>query len=691
MEIKPDEIASILRERIEGLETDSADLTEVGTVLSVADGIARVHGLDNCMALEMLELPHGVTGLALNLESDNVGAVLFGEWDKIVEGDTVKRTGHLLEIPVGEELLGRMVDPLGRPLDNRGEIATTETRPAEFKAPGVVERQPVEEPVQTGLMAIDGMIPIGRGQRELIIGDRQTGKTAIAIDTIINNKDKDLICIYVAIGQRMSTVVQLKETLEENGAMENTIIVAAPADEAAPIKYIAPYAGCAMGEHFLYNGKAALCVYDDLTKHASAYRQMSLLLRRPPGREAYPGDVFYLHSRLLERAVKLNDELGGGSLTALPIIETQASDVSAYIPTNVISITDGQIFLESDLFFSGVRPAINVGISVSRVGGNAQTKAMKKVAGKLRLDLSQYRDLEAFAQFGSELDPETQKALTRGERLVELLKQKEREPLGVADQVASIYSGTGGYLDRIKVERVGEFLADLRVRLHSEKTGPARPDRGRPASSRTRTRRRSARRSATSSTTSAPTSTSTATRSRPASPTGSSRATKAEPERRRASRDRRGGDRDARTRPRRRPRRPSRAGASTMATQKEVKSRIASIKNINKITRAMEMVAAARLRRSEQRIADLRPYSEGMRKLTRIAAAHAGGVPRVPVLDERENVEQVGIVLVTGDRGLAGAFNSNIIREGMRAARAASARKAPSRRSRSSAARASRR
>src|SRR5215469_11462525 len=443
MEIKPDEIASILRERIEGLETDSADLTEVGTVLSVADGIARVHGLDNCMALEMLELPHGVTGLALNLESDNVGAVLFGEWDKIVEGDTVKRTGHLLEIPVGEQLLGRMVDPLGRPLDNRGDVATTETRPAEFKAPGVVQRQPVEEPVQTGPMAIDG---------------------------IINNKDKDLICVYVAIGQRMSTVVQLKEILEENGAMENTIIVAAPADEAAPIKYIAPYAGCAMAEHFLYNGKAALCVYDDLTKHASAYRQMSLLLRRPPGREAYPGDVFYLHSRLLERAVKLNDDLGGGSLTALPIIETQASDVSAYIPTNVISITDGQIFLESDLFYSGVRPAINVGISVSRVGGNAQTKAMKKVAGKLRLDLSQYRDLEAFAQFGSELDPETQKALTRGERLVELLKQKEREPLSVADQVATIYSGTGGYLDRIKVDRVAEFLADLRTRLHSEKS-----------------------------------------------------------------------------------------------------------------------------------------------------------------------------------------------------------------------------
>jgi F-type H+/Na+-transporting ATPase subunit alpha len=470
MEIKPDEIGKILRQRIEGLETDAADLSEVGTVLSVADGIARVHGLDNCMSLEMLELPHGVTGLALNLEADNVGAVLFGEWDKVVEGDTVKRTGRLLEIPVGDEMLGRLVDPLGRPLDDKGEINTSETRPAEFKAPGVVQRQPVEEPMQTGLKAIDSMIPIGRGQRELIIGDRQTGKTAIGIDTIINNKDKDLICIYVAIGQRMSTVVQVMETLEEAGAMDNTIIVAAPADEAAPIKYMAPYAGCAMGEHFLYNGKHALCIYDDLTKHAYAYRQMSLLLRRPPGREAYPGDVFYLHSRLLERAVKLNDDLGGGSLTALPIIETQASDVSAYIPTNVISITDGQIFLESDLFFSGVRPAINVGISVSRVGGNAQTKAMKKVAGKLRLELSQYRELEAFAQFGSELDPDTQKTLSRGERLVEALNQDERSPLTVADQVASIYAGTGGYLDRIKVDRVSDFLSDLLGRLHSEQS-----------------------------------------------------------------------------------------------------------------------------------------------------------------------------------------------------------------------------
>jgi F-type H+-transporting ATPase subunit alpha len=468
MEIKPDEITKILRERIEGLEAESTDLAEVGTVLSIGDGIARVHGLDNCMSLEMLELPHDVVGLALNLEEDNVGAVLFGEWEEIVEGDQVKRTGKLLEIPVGDALLGRLVDPLGRPLDDKGDVKSDQTRPAEFKAPGVVQRQQVNEPMQTGLKAIDSMIPIGRGQRELIIGDRQTGKSAIAIDTIINNKDSDLVCIYVAIGQRMSTVMQFMETLEQYGAMDNTIIVAAPADEAAPIKYMAPYAGCAMGEHFLYNGGHALCIYDDLTKHAFAYRQMSLLLRRPPGREAYPGDVFYLHSRLLERAVKLSEELGSGSLTALPVIETQAGDVSAYIPTNVISITDGQIFLESDLFHSGVRPAINVGISVSRVGGNAQTKAMKRVAGKLRLDLSQYRELEAFAQFGSELDPDTQRTLARGERLVAALNQRERSPLSVADQVVSIYAGTGGYLDRIKSERVQGFLEDLITRMRSE-------------------------------------------------------------------------------------------------------------------------------------------------------------------------------------------------------------------------------
>src|SRR3954467_12864496 len=468
MQIKPDEITSILKSRIEGLDEGSAELTEVGTVLSVGDGIARIHGLENCMSFEMLEFPHGVRGLALNLESDNVGAVLFGNWEHVVEGDTVKRTNQLLEIPVGEALLGRIVSPLGEPLDGKGDIETSELRPAEFKAPGVVQRQPVTEPLQTGLKAIDSMIPIGRGQRELIIGDRQTGKTAIAIDTIINNKDTGVVSIYVAIGQRMATVVQLAETLAENGALDNAIIVAAAADEAAPIKFLPPYAGCAMGEYFLYKGGHALCIYDDLTKHAFAYRQMSLLLRRPPGREAYPGDVFYLHSRLLERAVKLNDDLGGGSLTALPIIETQAGDVSAYIPTNVISITDGQIFLEADLFRSGVRPAINVGISVSRVGGNAQPKPMKKVAGRLRLDLSQYRELEAFSQFGSDLDADTQAPLSRGERLVEALNQDELKPWPVEDEVAAIYSGTAGYLDRIKVDRISDFHQMMRERLHAE-------------------------------------------------------------------------------------------------------------------------------------------------------------------------------------------------------------------------------
>jgi len=468
MQIKPDEITSILKSRIEGLDAGSAELTEVGTVLSVGDGIARVHGLENAMSFEMLELPHGVTGLALNLESDNVGVVLFGNWDKIVEGDTVKRTGSLLEIPVGEEMLGRIVDPLGNPLDGKGDINASAKRPAEFKAPGVVQRQPVVEPMQTGIKAIDAMIPIGRGQRELIIGDRQTGKTTIAIDTIINNKSTGVICVYVAIGQRMATVVALAETLSEAGAMENTIIVAAGADEAAPVKFLAPYAGAAMAEHFLYEGGAALCVYDDLTKHAFAYRQMSLLLRRPPGREAYPGDVFYLHSRLLERAVKLNDDLGGGSMTALPIIETQAGDVSAYIPTNVISITDGQIFLEPKLFFSGVRPAINVGISVSRVGGNAQIKPMKKVAGRLKLELSQYRDLEAFAQFGSDLDADTQATLARGERLVKTLNQNERSPMPVEEQVVVIYAATNGFLDRVSVDRVQEFHTALVESMRAE-------------------------------------------------------------------------------------------------------------------------------------------------------------------------------------------------------------------------------
>jgi F-type H+-transporting ATPase subunit alpha len=468
VQIKPDEITSILRDRIQGLDDGGADLSEVGTVLSVADGIARLHGLDNCMSLELLELPHDVTGLALNLESDNVGAVLFGAWDRIEEGDQVKRTGRLLEVPVGDELLGRIVDPLGNPLDGKGDVNTSQTRPAEFKAPGVVQRQSVNEPLLTGIKPIDAMTNVGRGQRELVIGDRQTGKTSICLDAIINQKETGVKCIYVAIGQRMSTVVDVARQLDDAGALDHTIIVAAPADEAAPIKFLAPYAGCAMGEHFLYEGGHALAIYDDLTKHAYAYRQMSLLLRRPPGREAYPGDVFYLHSRLLERSVKLNDELGGGSLTALPIIETQAGDVSAYIPTNVISITDGQIFLEADLFRSGVRPAINVGISVSRVGGSAQTKPMKKVAGRLRLELSQYRELEAFAQFGSELDADTQATLARGERLVATLNQGERDPWAVESQVAAIYAGTGGYLDRIKTERVAEFLDMLLARLRSE-------------------------------------------------------------------------------------------------------------------------------------------------------------------------------------------------------------------------------
>jgi F-type H+-transporting ATPase subunit alpha len=461
MQINPDEITSILKSRIEGLDTSSADLAEVGTVLSVADGIARVHGLENCMSFEMLELPHGVTGLALNLEADNVGAVLFGPWEEISEGDTVKRTKRLLEIPVGDGLLGRIVDPLGNPLDGKGAIKNDGYRPVEHKAPGVVQRQPVKQPMQTGIKAIDGMIPIGRGQRELIIGDRQTGKTAIALDTIINNKDTGVISIYVAIGQRKATVVALAKQLEDAGALENTIIVMAAADESAPITFLAPYAGCAMGEYFLYNGKHALTIYDDLTKHAYAYRQMSLLLRRPPGREAYPGDVFYLHSRLLERAVKLNDDLGAGSLTSLPIIETQAGDVSAYIPTNVISITDGQIFLEPKLFNAGVRPAINVGISVSRVGGSAQIGPMKKVAGRLKGELSQFRELEAFSQFGSELDADTQRTLARGQRLVKTLNQGERQPLPVALQVVQIYAATNGHLDRIVVDKVEKFLDGL--------------------------------------------------------------------------------------------------------------------------------------------------------------------------------------------------------------------------------------
>ena len=467
MRLRPEEITSILKQRIEDYDVET-NLAEVGTVLQVGDGIARVYGLENCFSMEMLEFEHGVVGLALNLEADNVGAALFGDWALIQEGSVVKRTGRVASVPVGEALVGRIVDPLGRPLDGAGPIATEERRPLEFKAPGVVDRQPVKEPIQTGLKAIDSMIPIGRGQRELIIGDRSTGKTAIMIDTILNQRGGDVVCVYVAIGQKASSVAQVHQRLKEEGAMDYTIIVSAAASEAAPIKWMAPYAGCAMGEFFLYSGRHSLCMYDDLSKHADAYRQMSLLLRRPPGREAFPGDVFYLHSRLLERACKLTDELGGGSLTALPVIETQAGDVSAYIPTNVISITDGQIFLESDLFYSGVRPAINVGISVSRVGGNAQTKAMKKVAGRLRLDLAQYRNLEAFAQFGSELDAVTQRALTLGERMVATLNQPQYQPWPFEEQVAAIFAGIRGYLMDVPTAQVPRFQEELREHLRAE-------------------------------------------------------------------------------------------------------------------------------------------------------------------------------------------------------------------------------
>jgi len=469
VKLRPEEITAILKDRIEQFDVE-ADLAEVGTVLQVGDGIARIHGLENCVALERLELEHGVVGIAFNLEEDNVGAALFGEWVHVREGEPARRTGDVMSVPVGEALLGRVVDPLGTPLDGLGAIEADEQRPLEFKAPGVIKRQPVKEPLQTGIKAIDSMTPIGRGQRELIIGDRSTGKTAIAVDTILNQRGGDVICIYVAIGQKGSTVAQVVEKLRDEGAMEYTIVVSAPAQEAAPIKWMAPFAGCAMGEHFLYNGRHALCIYDDLSKHADAYRQLSLLLRRPPGREAFPGDVFYLHSRLLERACKLSDELGGGSLTALPIIETQAGDIAAYIPTNVISITDGQIFLESGLFFSGVRPAINVGTSVSRVGGNAQTRAMKRVAGRLRLDLAQYRELEAFAQFGSELDKATQDALARGERMVATLNQPQYQPWPVEEQVVAIYAGTQGYLDTVPPAQVPRFHEELREHLRAEGT-----------------------------------------------------------------------------------------------------------------------------------------------------------------------------------------------------------------------------
>src|SRR5436189_124071 len=460
MDIKAEEISKIIRDQIGSYAVD-VDGAEVGTIVSIGDGIARVHGVQNTMAGEMLEFPHGVYGIALNLEEESVGTVLLGDYKEIKEGDTVKRTGRIISVPVGPELVGRVVNALGQPIDGKGPIVSKLSHPIERIAPGVVDRSPVKEPMQTGLKAIDAMVPIGRGQRELIIGDRQTGKTAVAVDAIINQRGQDMICIYNAIGQKQSTVAQVVRTLEEAGAMEYTIVVSAGASDPAPLLYISPYSACTMGEYFRDNGPHALVIYDDLSKHAQAYRAISLLLRRPPGREAYPGDVFYLHSRLLERAAKLKKELGGGSLTALPIIETQAGDLSAYIPTNVISITDGQIFLESDLFHQGVRPAINVGNSVSRVGGSAQVKAKRQVAGTLRLDLAQYRELAAFAQFGRDLDKATQAQLARGQRLTEILKQPQYRPMDVEKQVLIIWSATNGYIDDVPIERIKKFEAEL--------------------------------------------------------------------------------------------------------------------------------------------------------------------------------------------------------------------------------------
>jgi len=460
MQIRADEITQLIRQQIENYESKIA-VDEVGTVNTLGDGIARVHGLDKVMAGELLSFPHDLAGIAMNLEEDQVGVVLLGEYTEIKEGDEVKRTGRIMSVPVGDALVGRVVNSLGQPIDDKGPISTSEFIALERLAPGVIDRQPVREPMATGLKAIDSMIPIGRGQRELIIGDRQTGKTAIALDTIINNKGNDLICIYCAIGQKRSSIAQVVKILSDYGAMDYTIVVAASASEPAPMQYIAPYAACAMGEYFRDSKRHALCIYDDLSKHAASYREISLLLRRPPGREAYPGDVFYLHSRLLERAAKLSDKKGGGSLTALPVIETQAGDVSAYIPTNVISITDGQIFLETDLFNQGVRPAVNVGISVSRVGGSAQIKAMRQVAGSLKLDLAQYRELAAFAQFGSDLDKATQAQLNRGQRLVEVLKQKQFSPLPFSKQILIIFAGTNGFLDYLPVDQVSDFEAEL--------------------------------------------------------------------------------------------------------------------------------------------------------------------------------------------------------------------------------------
>ena len=605
MAIRPEEISSILKKQLQEFQME-VEVSSVGSVLSVGDGIARVWGLQDAMSNELLEFPNGLYGIALNLEEENIGCVLLGPYDQVKEGDPVKRTGRIVEVPVGEALIGRVVNPLGQPLDGRGEINATKFRPIESEAPGIVDRRGVHEPLQTGLKAIDSLVPIGRGQRELIIGDRQTGKTSLAVDTIINQRGEDVICIYVAIGQKASTVAGVVNVLKEYGAMDYTIVVAATASEPAPLLYIAPYAGCAMGEEFMYQGKHVLIVYDDLTKHAAAYRELSLLLRRPPGREAFPGDVFYLHSRLLERSAKLSDELGGGSLTALPIVETQAGDISAYIPTNVISITDGQIFLESDLFYSGIRPAISVGRSVSRVGGSAQIPAMKQVAGPLRLDLSQYRELAAFAQFGSDLDRATRARLTRGERVTEILKQGEHVPMPIEEQVVSIFAATNGYLDDIATENVGKFEQGLLNYMRNQKADllSAIKNEGKMSGERLAELRQAV-------------------------------------EELRSSLPTKG---------------------ATMAGQsmRHIKRRINSINSIQQITRAMEMVAASKLRRAQQRVNSSRPFTQGLSQvLAQLVASEASSYGQRalgdlhPLLALREG-DKVCYLVVTSDQGLAG-------------------------------------
>ncbi len=626
-QIKADEITELLRQQIENFE-QRIQVDEVGTVISLGDGIARVHGLDKVMAGELIEFPHGIAGLAMNLDEDQVGAVLLGDYTEIKEGDSVKRTGKIMSVPVGEALIGRVVNALGQPIDDKGPINTDKFLPVERLAPGVIDRQSVREPMATGIKAIDTMIPIGRGQRELLIGDRQTGKTAIALDTIINSAKNNLICIYCAIGQKRSSVAQVVQTLEEHGAMAYTIVVAATASEPAPMQYLAPFAATAMGEYFRDNGKHALVIYDDLSKHAACYREISLLLRRPPGREAYPGDVFYLHSRLLERSSKVSDKLGGGSLTALPIIETQAGDVSAYIPTNVISITDGQIFLETDLFNSGVRPAVNVGLSVSRVGFSAAIKATKQVGATLKLDLAQYRELAAFSQFGSDLDKVTQQQLNRGQRLTELLKQPQFQPLTAEKQVAILFAGVNGLLDDVEVKDLRAFEDGFYPYLESAQASILTDIATKKALDDDIKKRLTDAIKEYKATSSPIALTRTSNRKR----------------RLRLRRSRK-----------------------TMANVLDLRRRIRSVKNTRQITKAMKMVSAAKLRRAQERAMLARPYAqmisnvlESLVRRTDLYDDESGDVLH-PLLVEREE-KNVLVIVVAGDKGFAGAFNSNIVK-----------------------------